>query len=532
MTIMRSRHLATASSLALVILCAPAVAAPILPNNLPQLFQFTSGDLVISTISLQASANSANQSLDTASPITLSELHLGSAGTATAVAELTLPQSGSGINNPISGEYGSASEGVLERSANGQYLTIVGYGVNADSFNTASPATFGTAALGQTVSQTTGTLAVVPRVVALVGANGSVDTTTALTGIFNTNNPRSAATVDGSSFYVTGQGVTGDGTGGLFYAAKGATTATAINISTSTPKGTPNGTASPSFGTETRVAEIVDTASGPQLQVSRDFGAKGSPNDTTDIRSFTNSSGGLPTSAAGLNVNRVVPGNTNSSGGNNGSIDVTTATDNGVNTSRDGNAPGHTGNTFVYLSPEQFFYANLYTLYVADSGSPKNGSNGAGLGEGGLQKWVNSKPDGTGTWTLEYDMVDGLGLTAQSNASSTDPSAPGITGLFGLTGEVVGDQVELFATTYGLNELSPSELVEVTDTVSNIDYTTGDTEAFNILYTAPADTLIRGVAFAPVPEPFTMSLFGGGMIGLALLRRRRKNASGATDGRR
>ena len=38
----------------------------------------------------------------------------------------------------------------------------------------------------------------VPRVVALIGGNGSVDTTTALTGVFNTNNPRSAATVDGS----------------------------------------------------------------------------------------------------------------------------------------------------------------------------------------------------------------------------------------------------------------------------------------------------------------------------------------------
>jgi hypothetical protein len=523
MTSMRSRHLVAASSLALVISSAAAVAAPILPDNLPSLFQFTGGDLVVSTVSLQTSATSVDQGLDTASPITLSELSLGSGGTtATAVAALTLPQSGNGANNPISGEYGSASEGVLEQSANGQYLTIVGYGVNANTFNTASPATYGTAALGQTVSQTTANLTVVPRVVALIGANGSVDTTTALTGVFNTNNPRSAATVDGSSFYVAGQGVTGDGTGGIFYAVKGATTATPINISTSTPKGTPNGTASASFGTEARVAEIVNTASGLQLQVSRDFGVKGSPNDTADIRSFANSTGGLPTSASGLNVNRVIPGNTNSSGGNTGSIDVTTATDNGVNTSRDGNVPGNTGNTFVYLSPEQFFYANPSTLYIADSGSPKNGSNGAGLGEGGLQKWVNSKPDGTGTWTLEYDMVDGLGLTSQFNANSATPNAPGITGLFGLTGEVVGDQVELFATTYGLNELSSSDLVEVTDTISNTDYTVGDSEAFNVLYTAPADTLIRGVAFAPVPEPVTLSLFGIGLAGMIASRRRKR----------
>jgi hypothetical protein len=517
-----------ATTIISVLSAQQALATPVLPLNLPTLESFTGGDLVISTVSLQQSASGApNSGLDTASPITLSELQLGTGGTsATGVGQLELPQVQNGLNSAISGEYGSASEGILEQSANGQYLTMVGYGVNADTFNTAAPATYGTSALGQTISVANGTNTVVPRVVALIGANASVDTSTALTGVFNTNNPRSAATVDGSSFYVSGQGVTGDGTGGLFYAVKGATTATPINVSTSTPKGTPNGTASALFGTETRVAEIVNTPNGLQLQVSRDFGAKGSPNDTTDIRSFTNASGGLPTSAAGLVANRIIPGNTNSSGGNTGSIDVTAATDNGVNSARDPSSPSFAkGNTFVYLSPEQFFYANPYTLYVADSGSPKNGSNAAGLGEGGLQKWVNSKPDGSGTWSLVYDMVDGLGLTYQGNANSSDPTAPGITGLFGLTGEVVGDQVELFATTYGLNELSPSELVEVTDSLSNTDYLVGDAEQYNVLYDAPSGTLIRGVAFAPVPEPMTFGIFGAGVIGALGIRRRKRNRS-------
>lgn len=371
----------TTSLLSLCAFLSSAQASPILPTNLPTLSEFTGGDLVISTVSLQASATNVNSGLDTASPITLSELQLGTGGTtASAVGQLTLPQTANGLNAPISGEYGSASEGILQQSVNDQYLTVVGYGVNANTFNTAPLATYGTAALGQTVSQTTGSTTVVPRVVALIGANGSVDTTTALTGVFNTNNPRSAATVDGTSFYVAGQGVTGDRTGGVFYALKGATTATPINVSSSVASGTPNGTANPLFGTEARVAEIVNTATGLQLQVSRDFAAKGSPNDTADIRSFTNASGGLPTSAAGLVANRVIPGNTNSSGGNTGSIDVTAATDNGVNSARDGSIPGHTGNTFVYLSPEQFYYANASTLYIADSGSPKNGANAAGLG--------------------------------------------------------------------------------------------------------------------------------------------------------
>jgi len=524
MTNRKARYLLTAAVLS-VIGAQQALAGPVLPLSLPTLGAFTGGDLVISTVSLQTSANGTNSGLDTASPITLSELQLGSGGTsATGVGQLVLPQNQNGLNSAISGEYGSASEGILERSVTGNALTIVGYGVNANTFNTASPSTYGTSALGQTISVASGNTTVVPRVVALIGPNATVDTSTALTGVFNTNNPRSAATVNGSSFYVSGQGVAGDGTGGVFYAQKGATTATPINAGTTVPHGsTNNGTGNALVGTETRAVEIISTPNGLQLQVSRDYKASGSPNDTTDIRSLTNGSGGLPTSAAGLVANRIIPGNTNSSGGNTGSIDVTSATDNGVNSARDGSLPGHTGNTFVYLSPEQFFYANPSTLYVADSGSPKNGANAAGLGEGGLQKWVNSKSDGSGTWTLVYDLDNGLDLTAQSNATSSDPTAPGITGLFGLTGEVVGDQVELFATTYGLNELSESELVEVTDLVSNANYTTGDAEAFNVLYQAPSDTLIRGVAFAPVPEPMTLGVFGAGIIGALGIRRRKRN---------
>ncbi len=244
----------------------PTVAAPpTLPTNLPALTSFLPGDVVVSTVALQPSGSGApNSGLDTASPITLSELQPGAGGsTATGVAQLTLPQVASGANSPISGEYGSASEGILQQSANGEYLTIMGYGVNADTFNNGPSSTYGTAALGQTNSLTGQTVATVPRVVGLIGANGSVDTSTALTGVFNLNNPRSAATVDGSAFYVSGQGVTGDGTGGVFYAPLGATTATAVNANTTTPKGSSNGTANATLATETRSVQIINTPPGP-----------------------------------------------------------------------------------------------------------------------------------------------------------------------------------------------------------------------------------------------------------------------------
>ena len=55
-----------------------------------------------------------------------------------------------------------------------------------------------------------------------------------------------------------------------------------------------------------------------------------------------------------------------------------------------------------------------------------------------------------------------------ANANSNTPAAPGVTGLFGLTGKG-RRQVELFATSYGLNELSPSFLYEVTDVLGSND---------------------------------------------------------------
>ena len=450
------------------------------------LTSFAPGDLVISTVT------SSTGNLDSAGPITLEELALGSGGTsATSVGTLALPQSQSGANYPISGEYGSASEGVLQRSANGEYLTIMGYGVNANTFNNAAGAGYGTTALGQTTSVTGTGNTVVPRVVALIGPNGSVDTTTALTGVFNQNNPRSATTVNGSQIYVSGQGASeGDSTEGVFLANRGATTATPIYT-----------------GTDTRIVSIFNTGSGDTLYVSRDVNPPGSGGQNeTDVNKF--GSGGLPTTATSLT--RVVPSVPSVTGGNYGSIDLPTdgSLSNNVNASREGK--------FVYLSPESYFFASPDVLYVADSGSPKNGNaNKAALGEGGLQKWVLQGSQ----WDLVYDLYQGLNLVNNANADSGMPTAPGVTGLYGLTGKVIDGQVELFATTYGLNELSPSYLYEITDPLNALTYTAG--EQFTQLYSAPLGTAVRGVAFAPVPEPGTLAILGGGVLMLGLVRRRR-----------
>ena len=464
---------------------------------------FTVGDLIISTVS---SYNGGG--LDSASPIALQQFQLNQTGTVAAAAgTFMLPQTDSGVNSVISGEYGSASEGILQTSANGQYLTMMGYGVNASAFNAAPLTTYGTAALGQTTSLTaanqTGTnYTTVARVVALIGANGSVDTSTAVTGVFNMNNPRSVATVDGTSFYISGQGASKtDATQGLFYTTLGSSNATVIDNST-----------------DTRVVQIANTGSGNTLYVSRDQKPPTGLQNESNVSSLTTANGALPTSSAGLITTNITPGSAYSLGGNNGSINLTAGTANGVNNSRIG--------SFVYVSPEETFFASSTVMYVADSGQPKNGSAGkAALGEGGLQKWVLTN----GTWTLAYDLVNGLNLQNSATANANTPNAPGVTGLLGLTGKVVNGQVQLFATSYGLNELSQSYLYGITDTLSNTTIAQAGNEQFTTLYTDASGSIsIRGVAFAPsaiaaVPEPESYAMLLAGLGFLGFIARRRKN---------
>ncbi len=247
-----------------------------------------------------------------------------------------------------------------------------------------------------------------------------------------------------------------DPTQGVFFASLGATTATPINNST-----------------DTRAVAILNEGGGNTLYVSRDFNPPGSGGQNfSNVSTLTGPTGGLPTSSTGLVTTHIVPrASPFSSGGNNGSIDLTAGTANGINNSRIGK--------FVYVSPEQYFFASPTVLYVTDSGQPKNGNaNAAALGEGGLQKWVLT----SGVWTLDYDLYNGLDLVNNANANSATPTAPGVTGLFGLTGEVIGDEVELFATSYGLNELSPSRVENRRSSVtSQCPRFAADTDAVRII---------------------------------------------------
>jgi hypothetical protein len=109
---------------------------------------------------------------------------------------------------------GSAiSEGTL--SANAGFLTLAGYNRNAGLSNPQST-----------------TAASVNRMVARVGFDGTVDTSTRLNNTYNNLSVRSAATSDGTKFWVSGEAGTGPNPGGLQY--------TTLGSSSSTTVGSPN----------------------------------------------------------------------------------------------------------------------------------------------------------------------------------------------------------------------------------------------------------------------------------------------------
>jgi hypothetical protein len=417
-----------------------------------------------------------------AAPITLFQYMPNGTASVAFVNSTVLPQTGSGANLPVSGEYGSSSEGAIQLSSTGQYLALMGYAINAPTFNAAYPPGFShdpygaapSGALAQSGSLTGLSYTPIPRVIALIDANGNVNSSTPIYNIFNTNNPRSVFTANGSSAYVSGQGSGADATGGVFYIPS-------IGVPNLLPTpitglDTTNGTTT--FAQDSRIVQIynntlyvsVDTKEGTGFNHSF-IGTLGAPPAT----SLYNGAAG-PTQLTGFGTSMT------------GKLTITT----GANSN--GNSLNNTSSVNkINLSPVNYFFANATTLYVADSGDPKNDSNGdtdssgsTNIGNGGLQKWVLS----SGTWSLKYTLYQGLHLVNNGSASGTS-------GLYGLAGIVNGNgTVSLYATNYTLNDLDTTYLYGVTDTLSNTT-PPGASLAFTVLDTAPPDSNFKGVSFAP-----------------------------------
>jgi hypothetical protein len=429
---------------------------------------FTPGDLVVNSYaSTESVADGAP------SPITL--LEYSTSGGAAVLSD-TLPTTngvGGSSNLGVVGEYGSASEGNIQLSGNGQYLTFDAYSASAAALGvgaTTKSENGSSVAVG-TPYQKSGSISLaqsadtdVPRVAVLVGNNGSVNSTTELNDLYNLNNPRSLYSANGaagSSFYISGQGDGSDSDQGVFNGTIGMNTVT-----------TPSVTPTPIYdSSQTRFVTGFNNTIYYSIDTSSHTGVMSLGTNPTSLTT--------PTA-------------------------ITAATN------------AKTGSSEVFYSPEGFFFANSTTLYVADTGVPKAFVSGASA-DGGIQKWTLS----SGTWSLDYTLTPTGGDWL--NASDSATASSGETGFAAITGEVVGNSVELFAVSYTAGDDNPNGLYGITDSLSA---TSGSGESFTELESATGSggQTFKGVSFAPtaVPEPTTLSLLAGGAA--LALRRRRRNA--------
>jgi len=129
----------------------------------------------------------------------------------TLVQSLALPTAVAGANRRVTSSGTAASEGHLNLSADGRYLVTTGYDADVGT--------------GSVVATTNPP---VSRVVARIDLSGNIDSSTAITDAFSANNVRSAASDDGSRFWVAGAN------SGLRFVAIGGTTTVPINTAAPT----------------------------------------------------------------------------------------------------------------------------------------------------------------------------------------------------------------------------------------------------------------------------------------------------------
>ncbi len=164
--------------------------------------------------------------------------------------------------------------------------------------------------------------------------------------------------------------------------------------------------------------------------------------------------------------------------------------------------------------PFGVWFANATTLYVADEGNGtatyNSGSYTAAASQtaAGLQKWVFNAT--TKQWTLAYVLSAGLDLGVPytvenyptgNNSATGAPWSPATDGLRNITGRVNRDgTVTIYAITStvsgsGDQGADPNKLVAITDDLSATSLPAN--EGFRTLKTARFGEALRGVSFTP-----------------------------------
>ena len=166
----------------LVVVSLAASAVPLLMSSEAQGVKFTGGNLVVYRV-----GDGSGALTNAAAPVYLDEYTAGGS----KVSTVALPTAAKAGNQPLTAAGQSRSEGLISNSADGGLVTLTGYA--------ASPGTTGPGGISLTGSDP----ATVGRVVGIVDVDGTVDTSTVLTGASAPKIVRSAVT-DGKRIWAAG----------------------------------------------------------------------------------------------------------------------------------------------------------------------------------------------------------------------------------------------------------------------------------------------------------------------------------------
>jgi hypothetical protein len=410
--------------------------------------------------------------------------------------------------------FSSKSEGALNLSSDGKYLSFIDYATAPDTVDASNANTPGV------IDPTNPVTGAYYRAVATLSANGKWTFTE--TNAYSGNNGRAAvmAKIDGKYYFYTagnaGNGANPQPSGVVLGAGAQIMTPSDLPESAQTP-GLPTPVGSfniTQLGDKADKVGKDDNFRGLAMYNNVLYYTKGSGGNGVDTVYFLDTTGtacpngvGLPVPGAPLPTTDIAASLTSAGLSSNMCIlkGFPTALAKSATDASD--------------YPFGLWFANPTTLYVADEGAGDNAysatSNSytaaAASTTAGLQKWVYNST--AGEWQLAYTLQNGLnlgtpytvaGYPTGTNSVTGLPWAPATGGLRNITGKVGPDGlVTIWGVTStvsggGDQGADPNQLVAVTD---QLGATTPPAYArFFTVLPARYDQVVRGVSFTPGPD--------------------------------
>ena len=411
--------------------------------------------------------------------------------------------------------FSSKSEGALNLSTDGRYLTFIDYvaPVNAiDASNANTPEVVdGTNPVGESFY----------RAVAVVDRDGKFQFTE--TNAYSGNNGRAAIwnNSNGANFFYTA----GNAGNGSNPQPSGVVLGAGAQIID--PSNEPESKQTP--GLPTPVASFSVTELGAKAdKIGKDdnfrgmtifnnviYFSKGSGSNGVNTVYFVDTTGkacpngvGVPVAGATLPTTPLTPPSDPSTEGLPNNMCILSGFPSIPNKSQ----------TTVTAFPFGIWFADANTVYVSDEGDGFTGpgdiyTHAAAQTTAGLQKWTyNSK---TKSWSLAYVLTNGLnigtpytvkGYPTGTNAATGQPWSPTTDGLRNITGKVNPDgTVAIWAITSttsggGDTGADPNKLVAIVDKLDNTSATAAAKEQFVTLRSAGFAEVLRGISFTPGTE--------------------------------